>query len=305
MKKKALIPLALSLPPIALSVLTGELYRHVFCRSGSPLLTPLLDKKGHEEDYYLHRDGTAAALRALPREEFTMLSSRDQALRGYYYPLGGEGKRIAFLVHGYRSEHAETAGMYREYYRSRGFDLFCCDHEAHGKSEGQFIGFAAYEPEDCLRWIEVLRRRFGPEIQIVLHGFSMGAATVMRMAPRCPDNVRFLVEDSGYRDAQLQLRGQLGPLFPVLRALHRRIAGVDLRQADVRPALVRARIPILFVHGQEDRTVPFENGPLLYESYGGEKDCLFVPGARHVESMHVSPEAYAQKLDAFIQRYCL
>lgn len=303
MKKKALIPLALSLPPLVLTTLTGELYRHVFCRGGSPLLTPLLDKKGHEEDYYLHRDGTAAQLRALPREEFTMLSARGHALRGYYYPLAGEGKRIAFLIHGYRSEHGETAGMYREYYRSRGFDLFCCDHEAHGESEGRFIGFAAYEPEDCLRWINVLRRRFGPEVQILLHGFSMGAATVLRMAPRCPETVRFLVEDSGYRDAQLQLRGQLGPLFPALRGLHRLIAGVDLRQADARAALAEARIPILFVHGREDKTVPFENGPLLYGSYGGEKDCLFVPGARHVESMHVSPEAYARKLDAFISRY--
>ncbi len=303
MKKKLLIPLALSLPPLVLTTLTGELYRHVFCRSGSPLLTPLLDKKGHEEDYYLHRDGTAAALRELPREELCLLSGRGRVLRGFYYPGGGEGKRIAFLVHGYRSEHAETAGMYREYYRSRGFDLFCCDHEAHGASEGDFIGFGTYEVEDCLRWIHVLRRRFGPEVQIVLHGFSMGAATVLRMAPRCPENVRFLVADSGYRDAQSQLRGQLGPLFPILRALHRLIAGVDLRQADVRAALGDAKIPILFVHGREDRTVPFENGPLLYESYRGEKDCLFVPGARHVESMHVSPEAYAQKLDAFIRRY--
>lgn len=303
MKKKAILPLALGLPAIAAAVLTGELYRHVFCREGSPLLTPLLDKKGHAEDYYRHRDGDAAALLALPREEYRLLSGRGKVLRGYYYPGGGEGKRIAFLVHGYRSEHAETAGMYREYYRSRGFDLFCCDHEAHGESEGRYIGFAAYEPEDCLRWIDVLRRRFGPEVQIILHGFSMGAATVLEMAPRCPENVRFIVEDSGYRDAQLQLRGQLGPLYPVLRSLHRLLAGVDLRLADARPALSRARVPILFVHGQADRTVPCENGPLLYESYRGEKDCLFVPDAKHVETMHVAPEAYARKLDDFIRRY--
>ena len=199
------------------------------------------------------------------------------------------------------AEHAETAGMYWDYYRSRGFDLFCCDHEAHGESEGKYIGFGAFEPGDCLRWIDFLRQRFGLEVEILLHGFSMGAATVMIMAPRCPENVKAIVEDSGFRDASLQLLGQIGPLLPPLRLLHRLIAGVDLKKADARPALREAAIPILFVHGKEDPMVPFRNAPLLYDSYGGKKDCLYVEGARHVESMHVAPEAYAEKLDRLIR----
>ena len=302
--KKAL-PAALGLGLGMAAVLTGEMYRHVFCRAGSPLLSPLLDGKNHREDYYLHRDGDAQRLRRLPQERFTILSGRGKRLRGFYIPGGGEGKRIAFLVHGYRSEHAETAGLYYDYYRSRGFDLFCCDHESHGESEGDFIGFAAFEPEDCLRWIDFLRRRFGPGVQILLHGFSMGAATVMIMAPRCPENVKAIVEDSGFQDASLQLRGQLGPLLPPLRLLHRLIAGVDLRRADARPALREARIPMLFVHGREDPTVPFGNAPALYDGYAGDKDFLFVDGARHVECMHVAPEAYAARLDALLDRFFL
>jgi pimeloyl-ACP methyl ester carboxylesterase len=301
MKKAALLAAlcGASLP----CVLLGELYRYVFCRAGSPLLNPLLDKKGHAEDYYAHRDGDAARLRALPRERFELRSGRGALLRGFYYPGGGEGKRIAFLVHGYRSEHGETAGMYYDFYRSRGFDLFCCDHEAHGESEGHFIGFAAFEDGDCLRWIDFLRRRFGEDVQILLHGFSMGACTVLKMADRCPENVKAIVEDSGFRDAREQLRGQLGAFSPPLQLLHRLVAGVDLRRGDARPALAQARIPILFVHGREDPTVPFRNGPALYESYSGEKDCLFVDGAKHVECMHVAPEAYAEKLDGLIRKY--
>ncbi|MBR5094321.1 MAG: alpha/beta hydrolase [Oscillospiraceae bacterium] len=287
-------------PLVAAGVFTGELYRHVFCRGGSPILTPLLDKKGHAEDYYLHRDSAAAALRRLPQERLEILSSRGKRLRGFYIPCGGNGRRIAFLVHGYRSEHAETAGMYLDYYRSRGFDLFCCDHEAHGESEGHLIGFASYEPEDCLRWIDLLRERFGPQVQILLHGFSMGAATVLRMAPRCPGNVRAIVEDSGFRSAEIQLKAQLGAMYGPLRLLHRALAGVDLRGADAMAALQEAELPILFVHGREDPSVPFANGPLLFESYTGPKACLFTERARHVETMHVAPAAYAEALDALI-----
>lgn len=299
MKKTAIV---VGLGAGLLGTLTGELYRHVFCREGSPLLSPLMNGKSHKPDYYAHRDGDAERLRRLPQERFEIRSGRGKLLRGFYFPGGGEGRRIAFLVHGYRSEHAETAGMYYDYYRSRGFDLFCCDHEAHGESEGRFIGFSAYEAEDCLRWLDFLREHFGEEVQIVLHGFSMGAATVLRMAPDCPANVKFIVEDSGFRDAMTQLGGQLGPFLPPLWLLHRLIAGIDLRRGDVRPALKRARIPILFVHGRQDPMVPFRNAPLLYESYAGEKDYLFVDGARHVESMHVNPKAYAEKLDEMIRR---
>ncbi len=299
--KKAL--LAAGLGAAVLGGFTGELYRHVFCREGSPLLSPLMNGKSHKEDYYLHRDGDAARLRSLPRERFTLRSGRGALLQGFYYPGGGAGKRIAFLVHGYRSEHAETAGMYFDYYRSRGFDLFCCDHEAHGESEGRFIGFAAFEDGDCLRWIDFLRERFGPDVQILLHGFSMGACTVLKMADRCPDNVKCIVEDSGFRDAPDQLRGMLGPFYAPLALLHLLAAGIDLRQGDARPSLERSRLPILFVHGREDPMVPFRSAPALYEHYAGEKDFLFVDGARHVESMHVAPEAYAEKLDGMIRRF--
>ena len=49
--------------------------------------------------------------------------------------------------------------------------------------------------------------------------------------------------------------------------------------------------------------MPFHMGEELYKLCPTEKDCLFVPGARHVESMHVDPEGYAEKLDGFIKRY--
>ena len=279
--------------------LFGELYRHVFVRGGSPLLSPLLDSKNHAADYYVHRDSAAEALRKRRREDYAILSSRGLSLRGYYYPGAGEGKRIAFLIHGYRSEQAETAGMFYEFYRSRGFDLFCCDHAAHGQSEGKLIGFAAVEEEDCLRWVNFLRRRFGSDVEILLHGFSMGAATVLRMAPRCPENVILVVEDSGYRSAEIQLRRQLGPLYPPLALLHR-LLGIDLRKAAVLPDLQEASMPLLFVHGQSDPSVPFENGPLLYDAFPGKKDCLFLPGLRHIETFHAAPETYGEKLDALL-----
>lgn len=294
---------ALGLPALGAGVLSAELYKYVFCRESSRVLAPLLDSNGHDEAYYTFRDHAADVLRKRPQTKFSIRSSRGERLNGFYFDGGGEGRRIAFLIHGYRSEHAETAGMYYDYYASRGFDLFCCDHAAHGESEGRHIGFDWFESEDCLKWLDFLQEHFGRDIQVILHGFSMGAATVMCMSDRCPDCVRFLVEDSGYRSAEEQLRGQLGVTYPLMRQMNRLLAGYDLNDCDTRPHLSRCRLPILFVQGRDDKTVPFENAPRLYEFYDGEKDCLYVEGARHVESMYVAPQAYAEKLDAMIRRH--
>ena len=288
----------------AAAVFTAELYRYTFCRKGSRLLGPLLDKKGHEPDYYLRRDAAKERLREREGEGLEIRSARGELLRGRYYPLGGGGKRIAFLVHGYRSDHAEAAGFYADYYASRGFDLFCCDNTAHGESEGHFIGFDAFESEDLLLWLDALIRRFGAEVQIVLHGFSMGAAAVLRISDRCPAQVRFLVEDSGFVSGEAQLRRSFGALYPAFRGLNRLIAGYDLRQTDVRPALAASDKPILFVHGREDRNVLFSNGEALYELYQGPKDCLFAENARHVETRYRAPEALAEKLDRMIAAWC-
>ena len=299
---KRVFALAAGLPLALAGLFTGELYRYVFHRNSSPLLKPFLDSFGHQAGYYVFRDTKAEELRSLPREEWTIRSADGLALRGYYYPLGGQGRRIVFLIHGYRSEHAETAGMFLDYYRSRGIDLFCCDQRCHGQSEGKLIGFDAPEAEDCLAWLEELSRRF-PGASILLHGFSMGAATVMRMAARCPDTVRFLVEDSGYACALSQLRGSLGPMLEPLVRIHRLCSGRDLADTDVRPSLAKSQLPLLFVHGKEDPSVPFENAPALSSAYLGPKDCLFTEGTRHIETMYRYPKDYAEKLDAFVQRY--
>ena len=292
-----------ALPLGAAAFLTRELYRYVFCREGSPLLAPILDSKGHEPDYYTWRENCAEALRQRPQRRFTIRSARGERLAGFYYPAGGEGKRIAFIVHGYRSEHADTAGMFFDYYASRGYDLFCCDHTAHGESGGRQVGFDFFETEDCLLWLEELRRRFGPEIRVVLHGFSMGAATVLKMAGRCPPWVRGIVADCGYKDGRAQLKSMLGPAYWPMRILNRLAAGYDLSETDVEQSLAASTLPILFFHGEEDRLVPFANGPALYALYRGEKDALFVPGAKHMECLWVDPAGYTAKLDAFLGRW--
>ena len=280
-----------------------ELYRYVFCRPASVLFTKLFDKKGHEEAYYEARDSAAERLLKEPAERCTVKSARGEELCGFYYPCGDGTGKLAFVVHGYRSEHNWTAAIVYDYYKSRGFDVFAPDHAAHGESEGRHIGFDVTEAEDCLLWLRFLTEKLGPNLRIVLHGFSMGAATVLRMAGRCPPAVKLIVEDSGFRCAKEVLGHQVGPLYGLLQLLHCLIAHINLRESDVRPSLEKCRLPIFFVHGQDDKLVPYQNGPALFESYEGPKACFFPEKTRHIEAMYTEPLEYARRLDLFLDSY--
>lgn len=259
---------------------------------------------GHKAGYYVRLREATDSMTARRRRRYELENSRGEKLVGYYYPCSDTPTgKIAFIVHGYRANHAEAAGVVCQSWLDRGFDVFGCDHIASGESEGKYISFDYYESMDCLRWIDFLLEEFGADISIVLHGFSMGAATVMRMSDQLPSNVKFIVEDSGFTTGEELLRANMGRVYPALNLINRIIAGFDLSATDVRPHLERSRVPILFVHGGDDPLVPFAMGKELYEAYKGEKDCLFVPELRHVETGYYALPQYEAKLDKFIEKY--
>lgn len=297
MNKKAAAAVAL-----AAGLGFAELYRFVFFRYLGIL--KVFDSKTHADEYYRTRDRLHAEMLSRPHIHYTMQSRRGKTLAGNYYCCGDKpcGK-IAFIVHGYRSDGAQTAGPFAEYYFSRGWDIFCPDHAAHGGSSGLVIGYDSFESVDCLDWLERLAEEFGGGISVVLHGFSMGGATVLKMSDRVPKTVKFICSDSGFSDAVGIIRPKLGVLYQPMRAVNRLFGGYDIEATDVRPNLKNARVPILFVHGTADPTVPFAMGRELYEMCPTEKDCLFTEGVLHIESIYVVPEEYAHKLDDFMTRF--
>ena len=298
--KKLLLTATAAIPLYA----AADIYRYTFLRRRSRLSEALFDKKTHGGDYYVWRDAAAEKLRGQVHLCYTIRSDRGETLQGFYFPCGAKfSGKIAFIVHGYHSEHAETAGMLREYYHSRGFDIFAPDNTASGMSGGGVFGYDVLESADCLKWLDFLKAEFGGDIQVVMHGFSLGGATVLKMSDRVPDIVKFTVSDSGFIDAREILKRRLGPLYRPMYALNKLVGGYDLDDSDVSENVRRSTQPMLIVHGREDPTVPFSMAPRIYELCNADKDFLYTDGAKHIETMYMAPEAYAEKLDGFIKRY--
>lgn len=257
--------------------------------------------------YYLQRDASTAAADATPHQTFCLRSKRGNRMQAYLWQAGAQpAGTVAFLVHGFRSGAKEAAGPFLSCYRSRGIDVFACDLEAAGASEGRYFSYNYYEAQACLQWLEFLIGRYGPDVQILLHGFSMGAATVLVLSDRCPPQVRFLVSDCGYTSGPeillYQCGGHAAPCS-LLCAVNRVVGGFDLAETDVRPHLLRTDKPVLFVHGTDDPTVPYAMGRELYDLCPAPKELMTVAGGRHVESIFRAGAAYEARLDEFLREY--
>ena len=191
------------------------------------------------------------------------------------------------------------------------YNVIYTNHRAHNDSEGDSIALGVKEWEDIKLWIRKAQE-LTPECSIILHGVSMGAASVLSACDEeiCSE-VSFIVADCGFVSAEKQLeyivRGMKVPLFPAFnfcKYWFERYAKVKLSSKTALSAVKNSKTPILFIHGKKDRFVPIEMGKQLYEACSSEKDFLWVDGAGHGSSYFINRKAYEEKYAQFTERYC-
>lgn len=221
-----------------------------------------------------------------------------------------QGHRWVILVHGYMCTGRDMM-IYAGMYLREGFSLLVPDQRAHGQSGGKYTGMGWLERRDMVCWIrEILSR--DPEGEIVLHGVSMGAATVMMTAGEVlPPNVKAVVEDCGYASVERIFRDELKTIFhlPAFPLLHqaslvaRLVAGYDFREASSLEQLKKTRLPVLFIHGSMDAFVRPYMQDLCYQAAAGEKAYLRVEDASHTQSYERQPERYRRTVMEFLTPY--
>ena len=228
-----------------------------------------------------------------------------------FIPSKTASDKFAILVHGYKSSSGVMA-KYAKHYYDLGWNILVPDQRAHGKSQGEYIGMGCLEKKDMLGWVQVLLEKKS-QAKILLHGVSMGAATVMLLSgeKNLPQNICALVSDCGYSSVNDQFTVQLKelfglPAFPLLQTtslLSKIRAGYFFGEGNCAKAVSKSNIPTLFIHGDKDTFVPFEMLEKVYAAASCEKEKLVVPHAEHGNAMDVNPELYWTTVDNFVAKY--
>jgi uncharacterized protein len=143
----------------------------------------------------------------LDYREVSIQSTDGLELAGWWVP-GNDSSQAVVLVSGIEGDKSDrhvlkTASVYA----GAGYGVMMIDLRAQGRSEGERVTMGNQEVRDvrgALLWLN--ERGFAPG-EVVLHGFSLGGATVLRAAPK--SGVAVVVEESAYSDLPLMLRQQL------------------------------------------------------------------------------------------------
>lgn len=203
---------------------------------------------------------------------------------------GAEDGRTVLLCHGFLADKAQELHLVRDLVPA-GFNVLAIDLRGHGESGGQIVGFGQSERHDVLgavRWV----RSIHPDASHRLFGVgrSLGAAALLAAAadPSAEGQaIDGLALYNAY-DAPKAVVHQTSSwlLVPPLDSVVERAAmpvagmisgggldnGSPLR--DVQRLWPR---PVLFIHGQSDKSVPFDSGRNLYDHALQPKYFFWVP----------------------------
>ena len=226
---------------------------------------------------------------------------------------GREGcHRWALCMHGYHDTY-ESMGAIARHYNDMGWHVLLPDQRGHGQSEGDYVGWGYDERLDIVGWVNWIVRK-DPDAEILLHGVSMGAASVlMATGGAMPHQVKAAVSDCSYTSIEAEMRYLLsqwedrpsiplpvGVLFAALRQTTLRRTGYDLRDAAPIQAVVRSKTPTLFIHGVEDDFVPASMMGKLYQTARCRKSFLWMPGAGHAAAVGTDWEMYWTAVSTFL-----
>ena len=238
--------------------------------------------------------------------EVSIQSTDGLELAGWWVP-GNDPSRAVMLVPGIEGDKSDrhvlkTASVYAE----AGHGVLMIDLRAQGRSEGERVTMGYKEVRDvrgALLWLN--ERGFAPG-EVVLHGFSLGGATVLRAAPE--SGVAAVVEESAYADLPLVSRQQLPKVSglssfftPGIFVMGKLFLGIDpwaVQPEEDAQRLCEKSIPLLIIHSTDDETTPFEHARRI-KAACPEATLWKIDGYEHVGA-YAHPE-YRQRILGFLR----
>ena len=267
------------------------------------------DEKIIENNKKIAKENSEKWSEAIQQKQVEVKVNDNITLRGTEYLNQEETNKWAIILHGYRSNPSSVLTI-GEHFSEKGYNVLIPSMRACADSEGEYVGMGWLDKEDLKCWINLIIEE-NKNAEIILHGSSMGAATVlMASGDELPANVKNIIADSGYTSvwdifaSEAKARFNL-PEFPVLNMFQivaNRKAKYDIKEASSLEQVKKSKTPILFIHGDKDDFVPEYMCEKLYDATNCKKEKLIIHGAGHTDGKYREPEKYYNTIFDWISR---
>lgn len=222
-------------------------------------------------------------------------------------------KRIIIAMHGWRSAWSKDFSIISDLWHDNNCIVLYAEQRAHGNSEGAYMSFGLNERYDCFAWVNWINGRTGGNLPIYLAGISMGATTVLMSAGlELPENVKGIIADCGFTSSneiwkhvvKNNLHLSYGSFESLIaEKVSRKKSGLGTKDYSTEDAMRVCKIPVLFIHGSDDKFVPIEMTYRNYKACAAPKKLLVVPGAGHGMSYLVEQRLYEDTVKEFWNKY--
>lgn len=199
------------------------------------------------------------------------------------YTPSAEADGTVFLhCHG-NAENLRTISWRQEMFLSKGYGFCAFDYEGYGRSSGK--PSEAGVRRDVLRVWRYLteEKKISPE-RIVIHGFSLGTGAAVFLASQVTTAKALILEapfTSTYGVAGLAwVPGN-------------RFVSID--------RIGQVKMPVLILHGDRDRIIPFKHGKKLFEKAPEPKQFWHIQGSGHNNIIATAGETYWVRIKEFLQ----
>ncbi len=229
-------------------------------------------------------------------------------LKGWYvHPHDFNGNSV-ILLHGI-TDNREGVRGYAKLFLEHGYAVLLPDARRHGESGGELATYGIKESDDIHRWVSWMFEHDPPHC---IYGFgeSYGAALILQSLT-AEQRYCAVVAESPFSTAHAmsyeRVSGplHLGPWFgytlgrPVIwsAVLYARLRyGVELLKPSPLEALTHSTIPVLLIHGENDRNIAPVHSRILAAAAPDHVQLWLVPRAGHTMAWTSAHDEFEQRV---------
>jgi fermentation-respiration switch protein FrsA (DUF1100 family) len=218
-------------------------------------------------------------------EDAWFLAADNVQLHGWWVP--GDRAETVLWFHGNAGNISHRLEQLKLLHDAVGPSVLLVGYRGYGQSGGSPSEGGLYaDARGALAYVrsrsEVDRER------VVYFGQSLGSAVAIELATR--RSPRGLILETPFTSIQ-EMAGGILPA-PLFHLVPRRFDNLD--------QIPKIRCPMLFIHGDRDEVVPYEQGRRLFEAACGPKKFLTIAGARHNDIFVVGANRYFDAIREFL-----
>ncbi|MDF1677467.1 MAG: alpha/beta fold hydrolase [Legionellaceae bacterium] len=225
------------------------------------------------------------AFKAEDMQHIRLITQDSIPLNAWYKPSSAQQPTF-IIFHGNAGHIGGRMSLARQLL-AQGFGVLLLEYRGYGGNPGRPTEQGLYQ--DARAGMDFLKQQDIPTQQIVLYGESLGTGVATKMASEHPKSCALILQSP----------------YTTLNALRKHhYAWLPIEPWDKFNSLERItsiRMPLLVLHGTEDKVVPYEEGEVLFSAANMPKQWVALKGKGH--SNLWTPQ-FVDIVTQFIHRHC-